>query len=492
MKKIIAILAVALCISSCDSYLDINQDPNSPSEGAITASGIFPGVEMNLANSYGNFLRITSGYYAQYYAQLFGTSNYLDFSQFTMSATRSSGTYSALNGRCLSNLKTIRELSSASEDWGTYLAATTLHVFIYQVLVDAYGEVPYSEGLEGLNNPAPKYDEGIKVYEGILGELDEALAKLDEAGGVSDNFLFGNDLESWARFAYAVKLKVLMRMSDVKDVKAELAALIEEDFFPKNDVAFEGCWIDEVGKANPFYQEEFASYFGSTQKNIVLNLALLGTMSASDDNRLTVFFDENSNGAYEGAISGTNFSTTKLYKSGYWCRPKATATMPVYLMTTAEVNFFLAEYYARYGTSAEAGEYYEAAVEASFETAGVDGAEDVLAAYPWDNANYKKIIGIQKWVALSGVNPFEGWCELRRLKYPAFGTVKGTDIYNESTDAYAPGKYVPGTLYDPIKRNTELEANKVLQRFRYAENSANRNPNVPATKGDGVPVFWAE
>lgn len=41
MKKIIAILAVALCISSCDSYLDINQDPNSPSEGAITASGIF-------------------------------------------------------------------------------------------------------------------------------------------------------------------------------------------------------------------------------------------------------------------------------------------------------------------------------------------------------------------------------------------------------------------------------------------------------------------
>ena len=154
MKKIIAILAVALCISSCDSYLDINQDPNSPSEGAITASGIFPGVEMNLANSYGNFLRITGGYYAQYYAQLFGTGNYLDFSQFTMSATRSSGTYSALNGRCLSNLKTIRELSSASEDWGTYLAATTLHAFIYQVLVDTYGEVPYSEGLEGLNNPA--------------------------------------------------------------------------------------------------------------------------------------------------------------------------------------------------------------------------------------------------------------------------------------------------------------------------------------------------
>ena len=49
MKKIIAILAVALCISSCDSYLDINQDPNSPSEGAITASGILFGTERALS-----------------------------------------------------------------------------------------------------------------------------------------------------------------------------------------------------------------------------------------------------------------------------------------------------------------------------------------------------------------------------------------------------------------------------------------------------------
>ena len=29
---------------------------------------------------------------------------------------------------------------------------------------------------------------------------------------------------------------------------------------------------DESGKCNPFYQEEFATYFGSTQINVALNV----------------------------------------------------------------------------------------------------------------------------------------------------------------------------------------------------------------------------
>lgn len=102
MKKIILIATILIGVffASCDSYLDINEDPNSPPSSNVTADMIFPGVEMNLASSYGNFLRIVGGYYAQHYAQNFGTSNYLDYSQFLMSATRSSGTYLQLFARC--------------------------------------------------------------------------------------------------------------------------------------------------------------------------------------------------------------------------------------------------------------------------------------------------------------------------------------------------------------------------------------------------------
>jgi hypothetical protein len=494
MKKIFIILfTVALGITSCDSYLDINQDPNSPTESNVDASMIFPGAEMNLATSYGNFLRITGGYFAQHYVQLFGTSNYLDYSRFIMSATRSSGTYTQLTTRCLQNLETIRKQSSSSEKWGTYLAATTLRAFTYQILIDTYGETPYTEGLD-VGNLTPKYDDGLTVYQGILGELDDALSKAIASDLVCTNFLFGNATAAdWIKLANALKLKILMRMSDVQNVQSALTAVITENNFPTADVSWSGIWSDESGKANPFYQEEFATYFGSTQKNIAANIALVGTMQDSNDARLAKYFNKNASGVYTGGVSGTHFSTSNTYQSSYWCPPVASYDMPVYLITKAEVEFFLTEYYARYGSSADAENHYKEAIEASFATAGTIGANDIYTVhYPWNSANYKQLIGIQKWIALSGTNNFEAWCEMRRLKYPAFGSVTGNDIYNESTDSYNPSLYVPGTLYTPIFCNTELGNGNLLQRFKYAESSANRNGNTPDQKNGTVPVFWAE
>lgn len=495
MKKIIFLFAVLILgTTACDSYLDINQDPNAPSQENITAGMIFPGAEMNLASSYGNFLRIVGGYYAQHYAHNFGTSNYLDYSQFKMSATRSSGTYSQLYTRALNNYKTIQELAEAKEEWGTYLAATVLRAFTYQALVDAYGEVPYTEAL----NPeitSPAYDDGKVVYQGILAELDNALEKASNSSVVCNNFLFQTSTaEKWIQFANALKLKILMRMSNAENVQSQLAALVDKNNFPTEDVAWEGIWKDESGQANPYYQEEFATYFGSTQINVVANLALMNTLTANNDPRREAFFSPNDEGKFTGGVSGTNFSTSTKYKSPYFCRPIMTFDAPVYLITRSEVEFFLAEYEARYGTDAKAKAHYEEAIKASFESAGLDPAEAApiyTSSFPWDKAKYAELIGIQKWIALSGTNNFEAWCEVRRLKYPQFGSVSGSEIYNEATDDFAPEKYVAGTLYTPIKYNTDLGQNKVLQRFRYAESSSNRNSNAPANKGDATPVFWA-
>lgn len=494
MKKLIltctAVLGLSLC--SCDSYLDINQDPNSPAQENLTAGMLMPAAEMNIAASYGNFLRTVGGYYAQHYSQMFGTSNYLDYSQFTMSATRSSGTYTQLTSRVLNNLKSTLELSAQEEDWGTYLAATVLRAYTYQILVDCYGEVPYTEALD-VANSTPKYDEGKVVYQGVLAEIDAALAKASESDPVCTNFLFpGESAAPWIQFANALKLKMLIRMSNAVDVKSQLAALVAEGNFPTADVAWANCWANESGKANPFYQEEFATYFGSTQTNAVLNIALQATMAAYDDARLGVYFNANESNNYTGGVSGTNFSTTASYKAGYWCRPNVAFDDAVSLISVAEIEFFLAEYEARYGDPAKAAAHYTNAVETSFADAGVSGADKALAAYPWDNANFQKSLGIQKWIALSGSNNFEAWCEARRLKFPAFGTATGDDIYNELTDAYDASVYEPGTLYTPIHFDTEVGAGKMIQRFPYAESSANRNNNTPKHKGNGTPIFWAE
>lgn len=495
MKKILltGVLALSLSLGACDSYLDINESPNSPAVGNLTPDLIFPGAEMAFANSYGNYFRITGGYFSQHYAHYFGTGNYLDYSQFMQSAVRSSSTFTNLSIRTLNNLSTVINLAKESESAGTILAATVLRAATYQAFVDCYGEIPYSEALD-INNITPKYDEGKDIYAGIIAELDEAIADVNGLETVcTNNLLPGARASEWVKVANAIKLRILMRESNAVNVQSELAALVAENNFPDGDVAWSNCWKNESGQANPFYQEEFATYFGSTQQNVILNLALLATMNSANDARLQAFFNPNIEKAeYTGGVSGTNFSTTSSYKANYWCRPNMTYDSPVYLITRSEVEFFLAEYEARYGSATAAESHYKAAIEASFASAGVSGVEDVLSAYPWDSANWQKCIGIQKWVALSGTNNFEAWCELRRLKYPAFGTVTGTDIYNEVTDAYNPSLLEPGTLYTPIKLNGTLSPNTLLQRWPYPESSANRNSNTPDYKGDGTPVFWAQ
>lgn len=503
MKKlaIISTLVLGLATTSCDDYLDINYNPNSPEESNMTTDILFPAAEMNLAGSYGDFFRITGGYFAQYYSQAFGTSNYLDYSQFNMSATRSSTDYTQLNQRALKNLKTICELAEQSEEWGTFLAAKTLRAYIYQILVDAYGEVPYSEALD-ISNPTPKYDDGSAIYEGIISELDEALAKANANDKVATNFLLPDaNAGAWIQLANAVKLKLLMRESGVADVKSKVGALIAENNFPSSDIAWEGCWSNESGALSPFYAEEFATSWGSTQINCIANVAIIGTMLQKNadgdvvyqDPRLAAFFEPNSSGEYTGGISGSNFSTSNDYKSTYWCRPVASFDMPVYLITVAETEFFIAEYYAQTGNSAQAAAHYAAAIEASCATAGVGGADVVLAKFPYDQSNYKKSIGISKWIALAGINTFEGWCEARRLDYPAFGNVTGSQMYNLRDDSsYKPELYVPGTFYTPIQVFDKVGQNKLLERWNYPEASSARNNNSPEFPGYTAPVFWGK
>jgi hypothetical protein len=503
MKKFAFIFTIALGMltTSCDSYLDINQDPNSPAEANMTTDIMFPAAEMNLASTYGDFYRITGGYFAQYYSHAFGTSNYVDYSQFKMSATRSSTDYTQLNQRSLKNLNTICQLAENDEEWGTFLAAKTLKAFIYQMMVDAYGEVPYSEAFDA-SNATPKYDQGADIYAGVLAELDEALSKASAGDKVATNFLLpGKNAGAWIQLANAVKLKMLTRESGVADVNSQIAALVSANNFPAGDVAWEGCWSNESGSLSPFYAEEFSTAWGSTQINVVANIAIVGTMQQKnaegdvvfEDGRLAAFFEPNSSGVYTGGISGSNFSTSDSYKSGYWCRPVASYDMPVYLITRSEVEFFIAEYYAKAGNAAQAKAHYEAAIEASFATAGVAGAAESIAKFPYDQANYKKCIGVSKWIALAGVNTFEGWCEARRLDFPAFGSVQGTQMYNEQSDAsYHPELYVPGTFYTPIKVEDKLGANKLLERWPYPESSSARNSNSPEFPGYATPVFWGK
>ncbi len=490
-------MVAALALTSCNDYLDINSNPNYPTESDLGTDLIYPAVEMAYAANVGNYLRSCAGYLAQYYAQNFGTSNYTAFSQFEAPVSRTSTFYSQFNLRVNSNANIVMRKAEADGDWATYLAATVMMAASFQDLIDMYGETPYTEALDA-SNAMPKYDSGADVYAGILSQLDEAISKASNNTNQSTatSFLIPNGTAAdWIKVANSLKLRILMREHGVVNVSSQLSSLISENNFITSDVQWAGCWSNASGKANPFYGEEFADY--GAQKNAILNCAVEVAMRAYGDNRMPVYFTRSSyDGDVHGSVSGTNMSgaATPYSTTAYWSRPNMSYDSPVSFISLAEVEFFLAEYYAENNQMDPGAAHYKAAVEASFASAGVSGADAAIAAYPFDSANWKRSLGVQKWLHLSGVETFEGWCELRRLKYPSFDeSVTGADMFPGTTNCEVDVSILtPGYLYTPYQVYDLVGENNIVQRFQYSTASSNVNENTPEFPGYLEPIFWAK
>ena len=308
MKKIFTILvsaAATLSVVSCDvtdifsgKWLDVNSDPNAVSE--VGNGLIIPAVELNLINIYGFYGHMMGSYFSEHYAIKPGGPQYLGLSHFdikdgTLGASFSNFMYRDAYRRVGNNANIIRSQAEASEQWGDYLAATVMKVFALQVMVDAFGETPYSEAFD-VNNLAPKYDEGKDVYAGILEELNDALSKVSATDAVSDNMLFdgSSDVNNWIQFANALKLRILMREHAVVDVKSDLAALVASNNFPTQDIGFgKDKWTDQAGQDNPVYSEVVRKRgdikTGRTIE-ICAHLAIASTLSEVNDPRLSAKF----------------------------------------------------------------------------------------------------------------------------------------------------------------------------------------------------------
>ena len=497
MKKYISIVlfsALFLGLNGCKDYMDINYDPNSPAEENLTSDMLLPSVEMNIAATYSYTLHILGAYNVQYYAQQFGTPNYVKYSQFEVSAENGSGAYRQLFQRAMSNLTMVQKKAEAAGENGVLLQAAVLRAFAYQLLVDAFGELPYTEAFDP-NNLAPKYDDGLTIYNGLLKELDDALAKVQGSEAVTTSFLFpSKDVNDWIGFAYAQKLRLLSRMSGVKDVAADIEKVIASGKLPSEDIEMAGCWSDASGQANPFYSEERATW-GRVTHNVIANLALIGTMKTDTytDPRLGSWFQTNNAGTFQGGLSGDNLSTVedKYASTAVWSELILNYNTPVIFISQAEIEFFLAEYYARKGDGGQAKAHYDAAITASFATAGADGADAHIAAFPYNQSKWQEVIGIEKWKALAGINGFEGYTEARRLNYPEFGSVKGSDMFAGSGPLDMT-KYQPNKLYTPFHVFNQVGDNKLLERFQYPEISTSRNSNAPQFPGFLEPIFWGK
>ncbi len=139
------------------------------------------------------------------------------------------GAWTTAYAAILTDVKTIIPLAEKAELFVHAGIARTLRASVLINLVDAFGDVPYTEAIDPTNfNPG--VDAGATIYKSALTELDEAIknfAATSKAGATND-LLYAGNADSWTRVANTLKLKIYlnMRLTDAAGSTTAINALI--------------------------------------------------------------------------------------------------------------------------------------------------------------------------------------------------------------------------------------------------------------------------
>ena len=216
MKKIVILLSLCvLSLSSCDKFLDINENPNFPLD--VSDNLLLTASISSVANVYAADYGILGAFWSQHWAQNNTSSQYKSYESYSLSSNSNvvDRSYRELYEGGLSDNEIFLKKVENDQNWGAYLMGATIKAYGFQYLVDLYGNVPYTEAFLGLEKLNPKVNTGKEVYDAIYELLKKALAK-DVSHFVPENYevndmIFQGNIDDWKAFAQSLRLRILLR-----------------------------------------------------------------------------------------------------------------------------------------------------------------------------------------------------------------------------------------------------------------------------------------
>jgi hypothetical protein len=424
MKNIFAIFLTLLMFSSCTKLEELNvntKDPTKvPGESLFTRAQLGITNQMVTPNVNLNIFRM--------FVQQWTETTYIDESNYDIVTRPIPGNHwNTLYRDVLMNFKesakVLNETGTLPGDDPAVLVnklaiVEIMTVYTYSVLVETFGNVPYTEAL----NPdilLPKYDDGLTIYKDLIDRLTKAIATMDQSQGslgVADN-MYGGNVGQWFRFANSLKLRMGMLLSDVDEATARAAVeSAAPNVILSNDDNATVTYMSDQPNSNPVYNNLVAS----GRNDFVAANTLVDYMNDVNDFRRPSYFTTVGDSMlYIGGIYGASNDFTQY---SHVAVPITEPTFEGMLFDKAEVEFLLAEGVERgFSVGGTAEEHYNSAIRASYEYWGADSVETYLAqptvAYATAIGTWKEKIGMQKWIALYN-RGFESWTAFRMLDYP--------------------------------------------------------------------------
>ena len=539
ITKLLFAAALTATASGCEKFLDVNVNPNqatvvTPDQLLGSALTVTGAVYTNF-NSYANF---ATGYWTKSNA----VSGFNEERSYNYSSIYQQGLFNGAYDN-LNDYNLIQTLGATTHPNHAAIARI-MKVYGFLLLVDEYGDIPYTEALKGKGNITPKYDKAEDIYKDFIVQLKGAVTDISAAAsgrGVGpEDVVFGGNMSRWKQFANSLRLRILLRESNVSALKpyvaTEMTALQKDadanSGFITADVNVQPGYAASSGQQNPFYNtygfSVGSSNTVSTYKFILPTKYLVNLFVNNNDSRITqeyrpVGATATSAGTYVGSNLGESTipspTTGSTFQAALTGSPTGTfagtflrgPNQPTALMLLAEHLFSKSEAESLEkgmlltGGDAKAKEDYYAGIRASFNTAfrnsppvrTVVNGGDVNPA-----SNYKKYIdanmanGLVDWdtdttratdkygTATTGVRKIGKLEKILTQKFLAENTIAGTEAWDDYRRILLPRIPVSIQAQTP---------GQFPKRLLYPQSEINTNKaNVPLTTTQYDRIFWVQ
>jgi len=408
--------------TSCKKELaGINKNPNATEnpqpDYLLTAaekltSDAYWGVDNNLNSSL---------LFIQHWAKI----QYTDPDRYIFNNSSFTTLWKALYGQSITDLNKVIAIGTQQQNNNYRGVALALRSWTFQILTDAYGDIPYKQAGNIDSFLTPAYDTQRDVYLGLLSDLKTAQTLLDPSGSaIAGDPIYSGDIVKWKKFVNSLRLRIALRIADqeptlAKQVLTDIQSEGGSYFTSNADLA--ALIYQDSPNQNP------VSLTFDTRQDYRISKTIVDRLAALNDPRLPIYAQPTDDaphgyvGVPNGLLTGdaNNLGLSKTSRPGdYFRAPHA----PAVIISYAEVLFDLSEAVSRGFTTGDAADLYNKAVLASLGQYGITDATITgnylsQASVQYDATNYKKSVGNQKWIALFGQG-LEAFAEWRRLDYP--------------------------------------------------------------------------
>lgn len=451
--------------AGCEKYLDINDDPNNPTQAPLT--GLLSDATFQTAENTQDLGSITS-YYVQYLASPNPASS-TDIHDEVSYGDEWAGLYNVMTD--LSDLEKQAQATGATEYQGV---AKILKAIQLGMTVDAWGAIPYTEAFFA-ETLTPSYNDDRALYEEIFTLLNDGIALLETGASTvkigNDDFIYEGDINKWIQTGYMLKARYLNHLSKTATyAPVEVLAALDKGYTSNEDDAQVNYFTEQV---NPWASVAISNaglILGGWLSEQFIQ-AMNGTTYGVFDPRLPFMADTTEEGTYVGTENGAGRGTAppsgarSTLTTDTWY---AAQTAPVLIATYAEQRFIEAEAAFRANQRERAYQAYREGIRAHMNKLGVDTTQrNIYLAQPIVSMGAANLtiddIFREKYKVMF-LHP-EAWVDARRYNY----------------------QYKDMTL--PANHNPALTGN-FIRRLPYPDSELTRNrSNVPAVQLS-TPLWW--